>query len=421
MTTSTQIIGGVPPAPTRTERSLRGTLRDLTLGRRWWVGVLVAYALTRLVAVAGFIHASTQPVPFSGVPGFDNGLGPWEHMTVDQDGGWYAEIIEDGYPSELPLTADGEVAMNPWAFYPLFPMLARVLTVLPGVSTGVATVVLANLAGLGAVLLVRHFLLTAAPGLDERRPWFVFTGPLVMAAFPSAGIFSATYSETVAITVLLLALIALIRRRYFWFCLLVLVMGLARPLAVPIGIVVIVHFWPLVVTRWRRERIVAWRDLGLFVLIGVVSLVSVSLWPTIAGVATGNPDALFITQAAWKRPEGSDPSIPFSVWTVMMGGAGPAAVKLVILMIPFVLIARLKALRPLGPELAAWSIGYLLFILATVAVSASTPRYLLPMISLHLALASRVSRWWHAVVLLGVLCALQYAWVAYWFSNPMSP
>lgn len=406
---------------TRPERNVRGMLRDLTLGHRWWVGLLVGYAITRLFAVAGFIHAGTGKVPWGPDVAYDNGLDAWQLMTIGQDGGWYLEILEHGYPDELPTNVDGEVVQNPWAFYPLFPLAARVLAALPGITTGAAAVAVATIAGLAAVLLLRLFMLTAAPDLSQRRPWFVFAGPLVLAAFPSAGIFSAAYSESSAITVLLAALVMLLKRRYFWLCVLILVAGLARPLAVPIGLVVIVHFWPLVVTRWRRERVVAWRDLGLFVLIGIVSTISVALWPVIAAVVTGIPDALFVTQSAWKRPEGSEASVPFSVWTADLGGVPRAAFALLFLMMLTFLLTQIRGLRPLGPELAAWSIGYLFFILATVSMGNSTPRYLLPMISLHLALASKLSRWWSTAFLLGGLCVLQYLWVAIWFSNPMSP
>ena len=41
------------------------------------------------------------------------------------DGSWYRNVAENGYPAELPRGEDGLVQQNAWAFFPLFPMLAR--------------------------------------------------------------------------------------------------------------------------------------------------------------------------------------------------------------------------------------------------------------------------------------------------------
>ena len=48
-------------------------------------------------------------------------------VTANWDGQWYHEIADLGYPVPLPTGPDGAVQQNPWAFYPVFPMLTRAL------------------------------------------------------------------------------------------------------------------------------------------------------------------------------------------------------------------------------------------------------------------------------------------------------
>src|SRR5918911_1081627 len=61
-------------------------------------------------------------------------------------------IAEQGYPAHLPVDAQGHVLMNSWAFFPLFPVAAGMLSRLTGL--GFTTVApLLNLA-LGAIAIV---------------------------------------------------------------------------------------------------------------------------------------------------------------------------------------------------------------------------------------------------------------------------
>ena len=47
------------------------------------------------------------------------------------DSAWYRKVAQGGYPQVLPLDPlTGEVKQNPWAFYPVFPLLARALMAL---------------------------------------------------------------------------------------------------------------------------------------------------------------------------------------------------------------------------------------------------------------------------------------------------
>ncbi|HET8779378.1 MAG TPA: hypothetical protein VFM66_04835, partial [Agromyces sp.] len=119
----------------------------------WWVKVLLVYVAARLVTTAFvLVLASAQgPNPWTGAhPGYFEYANLW-------DARWYQLILIGGYPSELPLTDDGQVAENAWAFLPVYPALVGAITWL-GVPWNVASVVISVAAGLGAALVFHRLM-----------------------------------------------------------------------------------------------------------------------------------------------------------------------------------------------------------------------------------------------------------------------
>lgn len=399
----------------------RALLHDLTLGPRWWVGTFVAYLLTRVVAVLGFASAARTGMecPQDWVECRIDG--PWNLMNYAWDGYWYSVITDAGYPDAVPVNENGHATYSPWPFYPLFPGVVRLLSTVTFLPATFVALAVASTSGLFAVVLLRRLLLAARPRLDRERPWFLFTAPLALAAFPAAGVFSANYSEALALVVLLAALLALVRERYVVLAAMILLLGLSRPLAVPLGLVILVHFWPRIVPHLRATRSVPWRPVVQLVLLGCVSIVSVVLWPAAAALVTGQADALFTAQGAWVRLGNADASVPFAVLDVQVGANWRGRVFVVMLIALALALPRLRPLRELGPVISTWTSVYLVFILATVGLGPSVPRYLLPALSLHLALACWVRRPWQAAILLGGLTLLQFAWVWVWWSHHLSP
>ena len=85
--------------------------------------VLAVYALARLFSalvlaeVARFQSASTWTPEH---PGYGDMLGLW-------DATWYEKIATEGYPSAVPLGSAGDPQQSALAFYPVAPLLARLL------------------------------------------------------------------------------------------------------------------------------------------------------------------------------------------------------------------------------------------------------------------------------------------------------
>lgn len=123
------------------------------------------------------------------------------------DGGWYLQTAEHGYPSTLPLV-DGHVAQSNIAFFPLYPLCVRVVHTVLGVSYRGAGLVVAGIAGLMAVVVLR-FLLERLWGTDAAD-----RGVVLFCFSPGALVLSLTYSEALMLALTIGALLALLSHRW---------------------------------------------------------------------------------------------------------------------------------------------------------------------------------------------------------------
>ena len=132
------------------------------------------------------------------------------------DAGWYESIAGHGY------WGAGHQSLR---FFPLFPVLARGLAVLPGLGVGTALVLVANasaLVGTAVVVgLVRRE--TADDRLARRVAWLICLAP---AAFT----FVMGYAEGTLLALAAGVFLALRSRHWWWAAALGLAAGLTRPL-----------------------------------------------------------------------------------------------------------------------------------------------------------------------------------------------
>jgi hypothetical protein len=169
-----------------------------------FVGVRLALFAIGLVGVAllpDFSHATPAtlqglplvptPVSVPGwpahaiTPGWHNLFTAWERL----DALWFLRIATTGY-SRLDASA---------AFFPLYPMAIRVVSLLIGSHPFAASLIVSNGAFLGALCLL--FVLTRSE-LSEREARLAV---LYAAVFPTALFFFAPYSESLFLLLVLLA------------------------------------------------------------------------------------------------------------------------------------------------------------------------------------------------------------------------
>jgi len=371
--------------------------------------VILGYLLCRAFSAVLMIWlAHHQPV--QGIPGGPSGAQPsyWDEARM-WDGRWYGQIVERGYPKTLPTTQDGGVEQNAWAFLPLYPLAVKALMAITGASFSVAGSLLSLTFGCAAVcgmaILLRERI--GAPA--------ALASVIVFSALPPSVTLQMTYTESLALLVLVGFLLAVRTEAWIPAGILALTMGLTRPIAAPMTLVVLA----VAAARWRDRRarpmkLADWRGIAIAFSGCVVGAV---LWTGIAGWVTGNPRAYLETQSAWR----ADGVVFFKPWftnfSLIFGPVG-AVVALVVLFTVFTLMVSGPWARALGPELLSWTVAYAAYLVATVDVWTSTYRYamfLFPLVPIGLGVAwrrreERMLVWFRCAVFV----TLALGWQVWW-------
>ncbi|MBD8078114.1 hypothetical protein [Cellulosimicrobium arenosum] len=369
----------------------------------WWVQTLVVYGLARAVSAAILVAVSRAQAenPWTGA------APPYlVYVARMWDASWYEQVWAHGYPADLPVGADGQVQQNAWAFFPLFPFLVRALHLATGAGWDVLAPTVALVCGAGAVLLVHRLVATAGRAAVVRRPGLPLATVLVVSVFPSSPVLQVAYTESLALLLVAASLLLLSRCRYGWTAVTVLLLGLARAVALPMAAVVVWHAF----VRWRRGELSPRDGVrlgGLF----VVALVAGLVWPWVCTLVTGTDQAYLRTQEAWRSGAAVVPFLPWldvSRW--LLGGAGAWLLVLLLLAVAGLVLNPVAA--RLGPEMQAWAGAYLGYLVATIQPGTSLVRFLLLAFPLGAVGVgwTRSRAWLAVVVLVGVAGQVWWVW-----------
>ncbi|WP_045729695.1 hypothetical protein [Pseudarthrobacter chlorophenolicus] len=371
----------------------------------WWAQVSAIYVAARLVSacifMAAALHQGTNPW-FPAIPDYWNFINIW-------DARWYGEVIANGYPTQLPTDALGNVQENAWAFYPLFPALARGLSGLTGMNPAASLTIIAMLSGWAAALVV--YVLFRHKAAHGAALW----GVAFFATFPVSAVLQVPYAEPLTLLLLAAALLLVIRRQYLWAMPVVVLMCLSRPVGVPFAAMLGILFVARLVSRMRQGQPnpthSAVELVRLGALTGVAGL-SALAWPAAAWAATGDIEAYTKTETVWR---GHD-LVPFRPWfDTGVDLFGPVLGVLA----PFVfvaLFATMLFLPPvvrLGVEMRLWGACYMGYLVVFLHPQTSTFRMLLPLFPLALGavLLSRSRAYRGTVVAMYLL--LQMVWIVW--------
>ncbi|MEW1953844.1 hypothetical protein [Terrabacter sp. NPDC080008] len=385
------------------------TLRPRRVFVAW---VLAIYALTRVVSTTVLLVVMQHQVP-SGMTGGDDVPVSYFPFTALWDGQWYQIIADQGYPSPLPRSEGGSVEQNAWAFYPLFPLLARVGMALTGISFPAVGSTIAVLCGAGAAVLMGLLL---RERIGDPAAYLVVA---LWALFPASVTLQLAYTESLAMLLLVAYLYALAKERWLVATAVALLLGLSRPIAVPLGIVTLV----VVVLRWRRrrDRPISTSTYAAMAAALIGCGVAGLLWPAIAWWRTGVRSAYTDTMATWRGSGGLE---PFQPWREGLSAFvfGDTWGPVMVYALPLVLVAMVAGpwARNLGADLRTWSLAYPVYFTAGINTFTSVYRYLVPLFPLLVVLlgagwADRRGNGWKRLlwrfVPLAVLCVVgQYYW-----------
>lgn len=386
----------------------------------WWVQVSLIYIASRIASACIFMAAALQ-----------QGVNPWFPPTPDYwnfitiwDGRWYAEAADNGYPSVLPVNANGGVAENSWAFYPLFPYLAKALGALTGLATLPSLTVIAMVAGLAAALVV-YALFREFAGRTKALWALAF-----FSMFPVSAILQVPYAESLNTLLLAGSLLLLVRRKYLVAIPVVLLMCLSRPTGVPFaamaGLLLLHQVWKRFGRRSPEpgglpgaEPVPTLRELGSLAVLGAASVAGALAWPAIAWAATGDPLAYTKTETVWR----GDDLVPFKPWFEtgqMLFGPVLGILAPFVFAALFALLMFSKPVRALGTELRLWCTCYMGYLLVFLHPQTSTFRMLLPLFPLALSAAwlSRSKAYRGTVLVMFFL--LQIVWIVWlWAWAPL--
>ena len=330
------------------------------------------------------------------------------------DGAWYEKIATTGYPSELPLNDQGEVRQNEWAFYPMFPMLAKGLGMLTGLPFAITGPIVATVLGFAAAVVMGLMLRERVGAVAA------LGGVALFASFPAAPTLQVAYTESLAALLLCGVLWLLIRHRWLAAGILALLTGLARPIALPLGLVALVA----VIWRWtrREQEPISRREYGtMFAALAGCGL-SGLIWPAIVWAGTGVPDGYTVTMSAWRSGE---PVTPFSP-TIDMVQLMFGDTRGVWLLLGFFALLAVMMLGPwargLGPVLQTWTLGYPFYLAAALDPWTSIYRYLLLLVPAFVVMIgggwprgdAKATPTWLIVLRTVVIVALVLGWQVWW-------
>jgi len=373
----------------------------------WWARVSLIYVAARVVSTVIILAiAAVQGAnPWTGAhPGYFDFATIW-------DGHWYFIVAVTGYPDQLPMTADGHVGENAWAFMPVYPFLVRGLMTVTTLSWPVVSVAVSAIAGLGAALV--FFKLMARVLGDAQTAMF---SVVLFSVAPVSALFQLSYAESLYTFLLVLGLYLVVQRRYGWLVPLIAVMALTRPsglaFALFLGLHVIVRFF----TRDREPF--PWRERVAVSSIAVFSAVMGLAWPAIAALVTGDATAYTDTELAWRSAYiGYQHLVPFAPWFQSanwwlnsQSGFPAGGLVVVLLVVAFALSLLIAPVRRLGADLRLWVLSYGVYLFAVFFPQSSTFRLLMPMFPLLGAVAQPKSVVYR-VAMVCIFIAAQTGWL----------
>jgi hypothetical protein len=323
------------------------------------------------IAIASTHQAATGPVNPAGSPAryfvfspspASPGLGA---VLANWDGQWYERIATMGYPPAAAVQS----ANDAWttAFPPGFPLLARAVMEVSGLSFAWASLLLNTILTLLAVALLYGIL--RSQGVPDRLACAAAIG---ISLLPSAPVLLASYSEALALVLLLLALRLLLVYRYVMAAVVVLCLSFTRPIAVAFVLVLLVH----ATTRWLRQpRTVArgeWLGMGAVL---ASSSISPWVWPQTAALLFGVPDG---TQYAGSdRTEQIVAGLGGYVGAAWSAGGVPLVITLLLCLCVLVGVPALLSHGMGWPvELSIWGASYIGLVVIATPVTPGFLRYL---------------------------------------------
>lgn len=267
------------------EQLASGELEGGLVRRAIRYGLILFLSIRIGLSLLGLAVGSLSANPVAPFPGTGTPVTPGFHNVWDGtdrlDAAWFMLIAERGYVLE-----DGSAA-----FFPLYPLTIRAVTLVPGIEPLGAALIVANVAFLASLVLLYVLTSIELSEADARR------AATLLAVFPTAFFLLVPYSESLFLATTLGSFLAVQRRRWVWAGLL----GGAAAATRVVGIALIPAF---LLDGWTGgERTNRRRSLIAVILVALGPALYAGWW----WVRAGTPFAPLHAQELWKRSLGFAP------------------------------------------------------------------------------------------------------------------
>jgi hypothetical protein len=302
-------------------------------------------------------------------------LGAW-------DGQWYLQIAAHGYDGVDPSLVDGYGHRDrdtPLAFFPGYPALIRLVTLVPGIGILSAAIVVSLVMG----VLAAYGLIRLARGIDQTSRLGLLL-VVLFAAEPMAVVLSMAYTEALFCALAVWALVGVLERKWLLAGFCCAAAGLVRLTAAALVAVVVAAAVVAVVGRrdsWRPWSAVLLAPAGLLLYLGWV------------GTRTGRPDGYFVLQQrGWSSAfDGGLSTLNFGIDTLSTDASVLETFTVWIVLVALVLLV-LCVRNGLAWPLIAFALLVLVQDLGSNGLMYSKVRLLLPAFPLLLPLVTGIAK-----------------------------
>ncbi len=352
------------------------TTRLWDLAGRWRgagiaIGILALTRVVQILLLVGLDRSIEEPA------GLRSNLLIW-------DGGWFQRVAA-GYPTGYTYGPTGTLEGNELAFFPLYPMLIRLLTTL-GFSSGTAALTVSWLASIGAAVAL-HLLGTTLFG-SRKAGWALAA---ICCSAPMSVVLSMAYSESLFLA-LVAGMFAAAHRKVWWAagvlglgCALTRPTGAAAAVGLAVAAILAVRAGDKAGARAGEEagdaNVRAGEKKWPPLVAAAVALAGVPAYLGWVGWRVGEPDAWFkIQTAGWGTSfDYGSSTLTFLGDTLSVGdGWVPMSVAL-ILLVAAVAAGVALAGRPWLP-LAVYGLVAMVLVYGQAGYYHSKPRLLLPVL-----------------------------------------
>ena len=351
-----------------------------------WYGVGVAVwilALTRFVQIVLLVvldRATAEP------QGLRTNLLIW-------DGGWFQRVAA-GYPDGYTFSADGTLQGNELAFFPLYPMLIRLLSTL-GLDPGTAALTVSWLASIGAAVAL-HLLGTSLFG--RRAGWALVA---VCCSAPMSVVLSMAYSESLFLA-LVAGMFVAAHRQVWWAAGL---LGLGAALTRPTGAAAAVALAVAAVLAVRRDPGRKWAPLAA----AAVALAGVPAYLGWVAWRVGEPDAWFkIQTAGWGTSFDFGASTADFLSSTLTTGDGWVPMSVALILLAALAAAGVALAGRAWAPIAVYGVVAMVLVYGQAGFYHSKPRLLLPVLLTLLPSVAAAARARPRVAVLAIT-----AWAAF--------